>query len=293
MQSPSYVTLTRPESPQSTILDFLAARFPRMDREIWQQRLENGKITDETGAVVTIATPYREGLRLRYFREVENEAPIPFDEHIVFENEHMLVADKPHFLPVTPSGSYVNECLLNRLRRKTNNPDLVPVHRLDRETAGIVLFSKQKVSRNALSGLFRHGEAKKEYEAIGSLPDDRTQNEWLVESRIERSEQWIVFHNVPGEINARSRIRLLEVRGDKGRYELEPFTGKTHQLRLHMSLIGAQILNDPFYPVLQPEPSTPDYSAPLQLLAKRLSFTDPLSDKSMQFESSFRLKWQA
>jgi len=282
---PSHITLPKQERPFPPLLDFLDTHFPRVGREVWLERLQRGKISDEEGRVLDETTPYRINARLRYFREVKAEPRIPFEERILFEDEEILVADKPHFLPVTPTGVHVNECLMHRLIVRTGNRELIPVHRLDKETAGLVLFSKRPESRRNYFGLFENRKIEKQYEAIATLSTDREGKVWSVESRIEASGEWILCHNVPGEINARSRIEMLEVYGDCARFSLLPITGKTHQLRLHMGLIGSQILNDKFYPVLQPESATVDYSKPLQLLAKCLVFQDPVTNIQHQFES--------
>lgn len=285
----SHITLPRLAQPFPSMLDFLDGHFPRVGREVWRQRLRTGGVLDEAGRVVDEATPYRINARLSYYREVEKEPRIPFAESIVYEDDDILVADKPHFLPVTPSGRYVNECLLHRLVVRTGNEQLVPVHRLDRETAGLVLFSKRKETRKVYFALFRDGSIDKRYEAVASLPDDAERRTWQVESRIERSDAWITFANVSGQINARSRIELLHTSGARGFYALIPLTGKTHQLRLHMGLIGAQIVNDRFYPVLQPFSAEADYARPLQLLARSLAFSDPLSGVHHSFASARRL----
>jgi len=286
---PSHITLPKQGRPFPELLDFLDEHFPRVGRDVWLERLQRGKISDEQGRVLDETTPYRINARLRYFREVKAEPRIPFEEMILFENEEILVADKPHFLPVTPTGTHVNECLMHRLVVRTGNRELVPVHRLDKETAGLVLFSKRPETRKAYFGLFEGRRIHKAYEAIATLPTDRECSEWSVESRIEPSGEWILCHNVPGRVNARSRIELLERNGDCARFSLSPITGKTHQLRLHMGLIGSQILNDKFYPVLKPESEVVDFSKPLQLLARGLEFTDPLTGTFYAFESRQKL----
>jgi len=282
---PSFITLPRLDHPLPLLLDFFGQRFPRIGRDIWLERLRGGKISDEKGRLVDESTPYRINARLRYYREVKNEAIVPFQESVLYEDEHILVADKPHFLPVTPNGNAVNECLIHRLVKRTGNHQLVPVHRLDRETAGLVLFSKRPETRKHYHAMFQQGEITKQYEAVGTLPREIKRSEWLVESRIEASGEWTLHHNVPGEVNARSSITLLD-RGDAyARFSLSPLTGKTHQLRLHMGLIGSHILHDSFYPHLLPESEVVNYSKPLQLLAKKLLFTDPVSSVTHQFES--------
>jgi len=286
---PSHITLPQQAKPYPCMLDFLCQRFPGITRAIWQERLHNGKVTDAGGVVVSEATPYRVNARLSYFREVMAEPRIPFAEQVIYEDEQILLADKPHFLPVTPGGTAVNECLLHRLMRRTGNSDLVPVHRLDRETAGLVLFSKQPATRDHYVSLFRDGKISKSYQAVGLLPEQDVCRDWLVQSRIEPSNEWILRHNVPGTINARSRISLLSSNEQYGRFSLSPLTGKTHQLRLHMGLIGSQILHDRFYPKLLPKLQQPDYTRPLQLLAKRLQFTDPVTGLNHAIESEQQL----
>ncbi|WP_232726428.1 pseudouridine synthase [Mariprofundus ferrinatatus] len=285
------MTLPNLPAPYPSLLDFFDNHFPYVGRDIWRERLKLGKISDERGKTVSEGTPFRVNARLRYFREVVQEHPIPFEEHILFQNESILIADKPHFLPVTPSGSYVNECLLHRLKRRTGLNHLVPVHRLDRETAGLVLFTVDEKNRRPWFDLFRYGGIEKSYEAIATLPANPEEREWLIESRIERGEPWVRFRNVEGERNARSRIQLGEARGELAKFELEPITGKTHQLRLHLGLIGSHIIGDRFYPDYQPPEDPPNYDNPLQLLAKRLAFEDPLTGKHLSFESGFSLIW--
>jgi len=227
--------------------------------------------------------------RLSYYREVACEPRIPFYERVLYADDNILLADKPHFLPVTPSGTAVNECLLHRLIKRTGNKHLVPVHRLDRDTAGLVLFSQAPATRKHYCALFRDGKIDKQYEAVASLPTEAEKRDWLVESRIEASGEWILRHHVPGEINARSRITMLHAGAELACFSLSPLSGKTHQLRLHMGMIGSQILHDTFYPCLQPEPESVDYSRPLQLLARSLAFTDPVSGLKHCFKSEQHL----
>lgn len=288
---PSYVTLPERELPYPSLLDFLDNRFKKIGRDVWQARIEAGKITDDNGRPVTLDTPYRPNMRLCYYREVEREPEIPFSEHILFQNDHLLVVCKPHFLPVTPSGPYVNQCLLYRLKVKTGIEDLVPIHRIDRETAGVVMFSVNKETRGVYHELFSAGQIHKCYEAITTLPDEPERLEWVVKSRIVAGEPWFRMKHEKGSLNAITKIRLLDRNNQHAYLQLEPLTGKQHQLRLHVTLLGCQILNDRFYPVLQPKRED-DFTRPLQLLAKELHFTDPISRKTMEFHSTRGLPWE-
>ena len=287
---PSVVTLPRVDQPYPSILAFLSKRFPAIPPEIWAQRLERGALLDEKGQPITADTEYTPQQRIFYFREVTTEPSIPFTEKILYRNDEILVACKPHFLPVTPGGRYVDECLLNRLRKSTGISDLAPLHRIDRETAGLVLFSVNKWSRGLYASLFMNGQVEKSYLALSAYQPPGETDSWQVENRVVKGEPWFRMKTVSGAVNARSKIKLVENRGTGARFVLHPLTGKTHQLRVHMSGLGFGILNDRYYPELQPERED-DFTAPLQLIAHMLRFKDPVSGRSREFVSERTLLW--
>jgi len=287
---PSVVTLPAAEKPYPSIVEFLSKTFPAISRDRWAKRIHEGKVLDDQGKPITAETNYSPSRRIFYFRETENEPVIPFAEQILFQNDEILVVCKPHFLPVIPGGRYVQECLLNRLRNRTGIDDLTPLHRLDRETAGIVIFSVNKHTRGRYHGLFMLGKVEKTYLALAEVSRPPQENQWTVENRIVRGEPLFRMTTVPGIANARSHIQLLEVNGNRGRFSLQPVTGKTHQLRLHLSGLGFRIVNDRVYPVLQPQTGD-DFAQPLQLLAKTIRFHDPVSGKDMEFRSERELVW--
>lgn len=287
---PSVVTMPKTEKPYPSILTFLSGRFPAVSREIWVKRILEGKVLDEKTDRITLSTEYTPLNRIFYFREVSSEPLIPFTEKILFVDDEILVACKPHFLPVTPGGRYVDECLLNRLRSSTGIEDLAPLHRIDRETAGIVLFSVNKKSRGLYGTLFMNGKIEKTYQALSACPPHQEAASWNIENRIVRGTPWFRMNTVPGLVNARSTINLVEVREGRARFILHPLTGKTHQLRLHMSGLGFGILNDRYYPELQAEHED-IFGTPLQLIAKRLRFKDPLDGSIREFVSERTLLW--
>ena len=281
-------TLQLPAGTWPAVLDCLCERFPAVARSQWLDRMARGRVMDGDGRWLTPETPYRVGLEVHYYREVSDEPPIPFDEVVLHADADLLVADKPHFLPVTPSGAHVHETLLGRLIRRTGNVALAPLHRIDRDTAGLVLFSVDPQSRARYQALFRERRIEKSYEAIAAaLPN----NEFpcIRSSRIVAGEPFFRMREIEGPANSETRIDVL-ARGERTwRYALTPITGRKHQLRVHMAALGAPIANDGMYPsVFHREPN--DYSAPLQLLAKRLSFVDPLSGVGRSFSSNFVLR---
>jgi len=234
------------------------------------------------GVAVDRRAPYRPGTVVTYHREVPDETPVPFEETIIYADDDLVVADKPHFLPVMPAGRYVEETLSVRLVRRLGNPDLVALHRLDRVTAGLVVFSARPSSRDAYTRLFRERLIQKTYEAIAPPMEGRA-FPFLHESRIERGEPFFRMRECDGLANARTSIDVVEKGERFWRYRLMPVTGRKHQLRVHMAALGAPIVGDAVYPHVRDEAG--GFSDPLRLLARELRFVDPLSGEDRVFLS--------
>jgi tRNA pseudouridine32 synthase/23S rRNA pseudouridine746 synthase len=186
-----------------------------------------------------------------------------------------------------PAGAHVHETLLGRLIRRTGNEALTPLHRIDRETAGLVLFSANRDSRARYQALLRERRIEKSYEALApALPN--IEFPCIRSSHIVAGEPFFRMQEVEGPANSETRIDVI-ARGDRNwRYALTPITGRKHQLRVHMAALGAPIANDGTYPTLSHR-AAGDYSAPLQLLAKSLSFVDPITGVERRFASKFVL----
>ena len=283
--SPSCVGL--PAGNWATITDFLVERFPAISRDIWLERMAAGLVVDEFGEAVSAERAYRGHIRVYYYRDLPVEPVVPFEESVLYQDAHLVVADKPHFLPVTPSGHYLQETLLVRLKKKLGIDDLIPIHRIDRETAGLVLFSVNLAERNAYQSLFRRHEVVKHYEAISQEPG-ALHLPLTRKSRIVEDEPFFRQREVPGTPNSETQIDVREVKGGLALYALSPVTGKKHQLRVHMNAIGLPIRNDRMYPPVENTPDD-DYGLPLQLLAKSIAFTDPITGEARRFESPRRL----
>lgn len=270
---------TQPDS----IFHYLCTQFAHISAQEWQQRFENGLVYDAEGKRLNLNTPYSAHQDIYYYRFLTHEVAVPFLHQILFENEHLLVVDKPHFLTMSPTGQYVQETLLVRLKKQTQNEQLTPIHRLDRETAGVVLFSKQPETRAVYQQLFAERQVQKTYHAIAPYQADLPLP-CTVQLRMEKGEPFYLMQVVAGTPNSKTEIRLLEHNQNWAKYELMPTTGKQHQLRVHLNSLGIAIKNDPFYPILQHKQAD-DFSAPLQLLAKHLSFFDPISLQQFHFSA--------
>ena len=287
--SPSCVAL--PVGPWPTVLDFLEQRFPTVSRPAWAARLQSGDVLNAQGQPVHPEQPYASGSRLFYYRHIADEPDLPVQERIVFQDEYLVVADKPHFMPVTPGGRYVRQSLLVRLKRQLGIDTLSPVHRIDRETAGLVLLCVRPQDRNAYQALFRERQVHKVYEAVAPYRADLTLP-LTRRSRIEAcATQFFRSEEIEGTPNSETTLSLLQVQGDSALFRLEPVTGKRHQLRIHMNALGLPIEGDQFYPqVLRGPEDGEDFSQPLQLLARSMAFTDPVTGQPRSFTSGQRLR---
>lgn len=283
--------VSTPTGSWRTVLDFLVERMPHISCETWTERLRSQSVLNAEGQPLTLTQAYTPHTRVFYYRHIEDEPQLPEQASIVFEDDHLLVADKPHFMPVTPTGRYVHQSLLVQLKIRTACEHLVPLHRIDRETAGLVLLGKRPSERDAYHGLFRRQHVHKTYRAVApfraGLTWPRTHT-----SRLVAGEPFFRMQEVAGDPNSETRISLLRTDGSRALYQLEPVSGKRHQLRVHMLALGLPLEGDLFYPEALRGPGAPeDFSQALQLLAHRIAFTDPVTGTERVFESQRSLRF--
>ncbi|MFD4460579.1 RluA family pseudouridine synthase [Nocardia sp. NPDC058480] len=275
--------LRLPEDGQwVTVRDHLVERLPRVDPARIDAMLVAGEIVDLAGPLAPDA-PFVPGSAVWFHRDLPTETEVPFEIGIVHRDDDILVIDKPHFLATIPRGQHILQTALVRLRNELELPDLIPAHRLDRVTAGLLLFVVNPARRGAYQTMFHRKTVRKEYEAIAPY-DPALELPRIVRSRIIKEKQVLAAFEVDGEPNAETEVALVEHRDGLGRYRLRPHTGRTHQLRLHMNGLGVPILGDDFYPVITDKP-VDEYTRPLQLLAASLEFTDPISGVPRRFET--------
>ena len=281
--------------PWPSVAAFLAARLrPGVD---WPERIAQGGVLDHHGQPVTAATPCADGAVFWYWRSLPPEPRVPFELEVLHQCEHLVVVDKPHFLPVTPGGRYLQETVLVRLKRLLDINTLVPMHRLDLETAGVLVFTVQPAARAAYHALMREHRAHKVYEAIAPWRSE-LDLPFTASHRLEEpaGAGFMQMQLQTGPANAHTHIELIRrLQGgpaEQALYRLTPLTGRKHQLRVQMNALGVPIAGDRIYPRLWPEPAagaTPDYRQPLQLLARELAFTDPVTGQPRCFVSRRQL----
>ena len=307
-------TVGIPANTTLSAIDFLTFKFSAIAREEWLSRFEAREILNAAGRVMAPQDSLHNQTHLHYYRSIRNEPELPFKANVIFQDDYLVVADKPHFMPVTPGGRYVQQSLLVQLKQQLNLPELSPLHRIDRETAGLVVFSVRAQDRNAYQELFRLRQVEKTYEAIAGTPETSHLNlqfPLVHRSMMEEDSQFfrmreVTIHQHKGSLqyNSQTWIDCVEQLPSNSapinqnnnhsislaRYLLKPLTGQRHQLRVHMNSLGLPLINDQFYPlVLKHSNDLDEFNAPLQLLAQKIAFKDPVTGSMRSFTSSRQL----
>lgn len=273
-------------APFGSLRDFLRARLP--DRVPVDEWLAAGRFVDAAGSPFSPTAPYAPAMFVWFHKDAPADAGVAVPELVVLHrDDRIVVVDKPHFLATIPRGAHVRASALVALRTQLDLPDLAPAHRLDRLTAGVLLFTTEPRWRAPYQRLFEENAAAKTYEALAPALPHLTEPT-VVRSHIVKPRGSLQAVEVPGaEPNAWTRVTLTGTQGVHGLYLLEPRTGRTHQLRVHMAGLGAPIVGDPLYPVVSDAPEDP--ADPLRLVARTLAFTDPVDGSQRRFTSGAAL----
>jgi tRNA pseudouridine32 synthase/23S rRNA pseudouridine746 synthase len=274
------------------LLEFLCARLPAVADE-WAQRLADGDVLDAQGQPVSAGSACVPNAVLWYWRTLPDERRVPFEVDVLHQDHDVVVVDKPHFMSVTPGGRHLQETVLVRLKRQLQIETLVPVHRLDHETAGLLMFTVRPEVRGVYHALLRERRVHKVYEAVAPFRGDLPLPTLCRHHIQERpGDAFMQMEVLPGEPNAETTVELIASFGAFAHYRLIPHTGRKHQLRAQMNALGIPIVGDRIYPTLWPMPAAdaqPDFSNPLQLLARELVFDDPITGRQRRFVSRRRL----
>ena len=271
-------------------------RHPDDDDAAVLRRFNEGLVVLIDGTPLKPSTPIAAGTDVFFYRHPAPEPPVPYEIETVFEDDNILVVNKPPFLATMPRAAHITETATVRLRRATGNEEITPAHRLDRMTSGLLLLTKRREIRGAYQELFARREVHKRYEAIAA--DNGVTAPLVWRSHVEKLRGEIASREIASaEPNSETLLRsvrrlapteeqrLQRIHGvphPLSRYVLEPVTGKTHQLRVHMCSAGVPILGDPVYPTVQAFDDE-DFTIPLRLTSTGLDFIDPLSGSPRSF----------
>ena len=268
-------------------------RHPDDDDAAIAARFTDQLVVTRDGSPLAPQQPLPAGTDVWFYRTPREEPPIPGKIGIVHQDDDLVVIDKPHFMATIPRGQHITQTATVQLRKMLGIPELVPAHRLDRLTAGLLVFTTRPDIRGAYQDLFQHRRVTKRYLALA--PIINLDFPHTIKNRILKEPGIVQAWVVDGEPNAETIVEGIEPTSlfdDLGRqlgvWKLRPITGRTHQLRLHLNGLGTPIVGDSLYPVFT-RPADDDFSHPLQLLSSELQFIDPLSREERAFSTKLRL----
>lgn len=302
-------------------------RDPADDESALAERFARGEVVLDSGEQLSPDSLLRPGIFVNFYRYPAPEREVPGELRVLFSDATLLVIDKPPFLATLPRGQHIRETALVKARMEFGIPELSPCHRLDRLTRGVLMMTARPDARGAYQTMFDRRLPLKTYEAITELPDNAPFDpiprfsQWRSWHEPTAENPWILHHHmikirgrlstyldesVPvAEMNAVTRIVGARTEIHDGRevtvWQMQPGSGRTHQLRVVMRSLGLPLLNDPLYSdvedaaLLTPDGPLPrpvfvedeDFTKPMGLVAKRLDFTDPLTGEPRSFVSQY------
>ncbi|MBV7296105.1 hypothetical protein KRX51_09300 [Corynebacterium sp. TAE3-ERU12] len=267
-------------------------RHPDDDAAAIARRFADGLVVDNKGRAVAPHQPLKPGTDLWFYRIPAPEPQIAGPMPIIYSDADLVIVDKPPFLATTPRGRHITETALVRLRRHLDEPDLVPAHRLDRLTSGVLVFVRRPEARRTYQQLFTTpGAVLKIYEALAPTPPTPICDGTEIATRQDKVRGVLQAFTVPGQPNARTVIESVRPLAEDPQvavWRLRPLTGRTHQLRLHLCELGCPIIGDPLYPTVSAV-ADEDPTQPMHLVCREMRLTHPDSGDSVHVRASRQL----
>ncbi|MDO5061332.1 MAG: pseudouridine synthase [Actinomycetaceae bacterium] len=297
-----------------TLGEWILKNIPAINHAQLTAFFESAAIVDAWGNPLQWETPANALENPIYlYRPGADETATPITLEKIYQGDGWLVIYKPKGLATMPRGSYVVRSATIALRRQENNADLTPAHRLDRATSGLLLFTEKPQLRRLYQEMFQNRQVEKTYLATAPAIDFSTLEPealaatqlikvtkeppekpgWVkVESRIEKVEGVMSAQHVAGTPNAVTYLRPSAMRQVAGEefcdYEVQPQTGKTHQIRLHFAALGIPLVGDPLYGGFNAarygKDQVPQGNSPLHLEAVGLQFHDPQTGELVKID---------
>lgn len=269
-----YAYETRIERGRPSVLDFLSSEFQHSTRETWSERLAAGEL-ELDGQTISEDQRLTAGQRLIWHRPPWTEEPVPLHFEVLYEDADLLAVGKPSGLPTMPGGGFLKHTLLALVRQGW--PEASPLHRLGRGTSGVVLFSLKAAAAGALLADWREHRIQKLYIALaaGIAAQDRYDIRVPIGPVPHAKLREVHAASLAGK-PAHSLATVLERQSESTRFQVEIFTGRPHQIRIHLASIGHPLIGDPLYaPGGSPLPDALPGDLGYLLHAHTLGFTHP------------------
>ena len=289
-----------------TVLEYYSKKYRHSSQKQWQAKIDSGQILRDREPV-TCKTILKTKDKLAYHRQpwIEPEVPLKFE--ILYEDRDLLVINKPSGLPVIPGGGFLENTLLWQLKKSYSQDTPVPIHRLGRGTSGLLLLGRSLWAKSHLSWQMRNSTTGQEDSHINKvyrvLVSGLVKNNLTITQPIGK-----IPHPVLGYIYgattkgkyAKSECQVVEHYNNCTLLEVKIFTGRPHQIRIHLAAAGYPLLGDPLYVAggtfAKIAPNSEQIPVPGEggyfLHAYRLSFIHPRSRSSISFECPTPQDWR-
>jgi 23S rRNA pseudouridine1911/1915/1917 synthase len=304
----TYHERVKPADAGQTVLAYYSKKYKHSSETQWQDRITSGLVLLD-GQPVSTAAVLKTKDRLAYHRQPWNEPEVPLEFVVLYEDRDLLVINKPSGLPILPGGGFSEHTLLWQLKQGYGDNTPVPVHRLGRGTSGLLLLARSQLAKSDLARQMRDSTLKENKSQINKVYRvlvagncqmcDRLTIDCPI-GKIPHPILGYIYGATPKGKSARSECQVIEHYRNCTLLEVKIFTGRPHQIRIHLAAVGYPLLGDPLYVTggsfAEISPGSKQIPVPGDcgyfLHAYRLSFTHPQTLKQMNFECPTPQKWQ-